>query len=218
MVLPVVQRAKKPVVILNLSPEPAIDYARFNNLKDRAVMTGEWLAFCSPCPVPELANVFSRVGIEFFQVTGMLENDPECWQEITQWIEAARVANTLFFNRMACIGHYYSGMLDIYTDLTQIYRYFGGHIEHIEVEELAQGRKQVTPHETPNRIEHFYSTFDVQPDCSRPKLAKAALTSVAPDRLVNHHRLGSIAYYYKGTGNPENEEAISSIILGNSLL
>ena len=30
--------------------------------------------------------------------------------------------------------------------------------------------------------------------------------------------MGSLAYYYKGTGNPENEEAISSIILGNSLL
>jgi L-arabinose isomerase len=27
-----------------------------------------------------------------------------------------------------------------------------------------------------------------------------------------------MAYYYKGTGNPENEEAVSSIILGNSWL
>ena len=34
-VLPVVQRAKVPVIILNLSPEPAIDYARFNRLGDR---------------------------------------------------------------------------------------------------------------------------------------------------------------------------------------
>jgi L-arabinose isomerase len=30
--------------------------------------------------------------------------------------------------------------------------------------------------------------------------------------------LGSLAYYYKGTGNAENEEAIASIIPGNSLL
>src|SRR5205085_10710889 len=30
--------------------------------------------------------------------------------------------------------------------------------------------------------------------------------------------LGSMAYYYKGTGNPENEAAIASVILGNSLL
>ena len=32
------------------------------------------------------------------------------------------------------------------------------------------------------------------------------------------YRLGSLAYYYLGTGNAENEDAISSIILGNSLL
>ncbi|HEV2328846.1 MAG TPA: arabinose isomerase, partial [Verrucomicrobiae bacterium] len=41
---------------------------------------------------------------------------------------------------------------------------------------------------------------------------------VALDRLVKNHDLGSLAYYYRGTGQPENEDAISSIILGNSLL
>ena len=39
-VLPVVQRARVPVVILNLQPVPAIDYARFNKLQDRTAMTG----------------------------------------------------------------------------------------------------------------------------------------------------------------------------------
>jgi L-arabinose isomerase len=217
-VLPVVQRAKKPVVILNLSPEPAIDYARFNCLQDRASMTGEWLAFCSPCPVPELSNVFSRVGIDFFQVTGMLENDEEAWREITQWIEAARVAHLLSLNRMACMGHYYSGMLDIYTDLTQIYRYFGGHIQLIEVEELAQLRSQVAAPAVKQRVEQFREAFDVQPDCPQNELEKAAITSLALDELVALYDIGSMAYYYKGTGNPANEEAIATIILGNSLL
>jgi L-arabinose isomerase len=36
--------------------------------------------------------------------------------------------------------------------------------------------------------------------------------------LVELHHLGSLAYYYQGTGNSENEETISSMILGNSLL
>jgi L-arabinose isomerase len=58
----------------------------------------------------------------------------------------------------------------------------------------------------------------VQPDCAPDDLARAARTSVALDRLVREHDLGSLAYYYMGTGNPENEEAMSSIILGNSLL
>ncbi|HVV73778.1 MAG TPA: arabinose isomerase, partial [Verrucomicrobiae bacterium] len=47
---------------------------------------------------------------------------------------------------------------------------------------------------------------------------RAARTSVALDQLVRDHKLGSLAYYYMGTGNAENEDAISSIILGNSLL
>jgi L-arabinose isomerase len=58
----------------------------------------------------------------------------------------------------------------------------------------------------------------VQSDCSPAELARAARTSVALDRLVKEHDLGSLAYYYMGTGNVENEDAISSIILGNSLL
>ena len=41
---------------------------------------------------------------------------------------------------------------------------------------------------------------------------------MALDRLVTERNLGSMAYYHMGTGNPENEDAISSIILGNSLL
>jgi L-arabinose isomerase len=217
-VLPVVQRAKVPVIILNLSPEAAIDYSSFNAMTDRTKMTGEWLAHCSPCPVPEIANVFKRVGIKFHQVTGMLHDDLECWKEITEWVEAAKVANTMFYNRLGCMGHYYSGMLDIYTDLTQQYAHFGGHIELLEVEELAALRKEVTDDEMKERLKLFHEVFDVQSDCPKDDLEKAAITSIALDRLVEKYKLGSMAYYYKGTGNIENEEAISSIILGNSLL
>ncbi len=218
MVLPVVQHAKVPVIILNLAPEAAIDYVAFNSNTDRTKMTGEWLAFCSACPVPEIANVFNRVGISFHQVTGMLHNDPACWNEVSEWVDAARVANIMRFNRMGCMGHYYSGMLDIYTDLTQQYASFGGHIELLEVEQLAVLRKQVTATEIKERLAIFNDHFDVQPACDISDLEKAAITSVALDKLVQQHQLGSMAYYYQGTGNPENEEAISSIILGNSLL
>ncbi len=217
-VLPVVQKAKIPVIILNLSPEPAIDYTSFNAMTDRTKMTGEWLAYCSPCPVPEIANVFNRAGIQFHQVTGMLHDDEECWNEVAEWVAAAKVAHIMAYNRLGCMGHYYSGMLDIYTDLTQQYAYFGGHIELIEVEELANLRKEVTNHQMKQRMQLFYETFDVQPDCSAEELEKAAITSVALDKLVEKYKLGSMAYFYKGTGNADNEEAISSIILGNSLL
>lgn len=217
-VLPVVQRSKVPVIILNLSPEPSIDYAAFNAMQDRTKMTGEWLAYCSACPVPEIANVFNRTGITFYQVTGVLHNDDECWNEIKEWIEAAKVMKIMQYNRLGCVGHYYSGMLDIYTDLTKQYKYFGGHIELLEVEELAALRKEVSEEAMQERLQVFYETFNVQQDCDLEELQKAAITSVALDALVEKYKLGSIAYYYKGTGNADNEETISSIIPGNSFL
>ena len=136
-VLPVVRRAKVPVIILNLQPGAAIDYAAFNKMTDRTQMTGDWLAWCQACPVPEIANVFNRCRIPFFQITGMIDNDPAAAQEIADWIDAARVAHTMEHNRLGIMGHYYCGMLDIYSDLTQQCAYFGGHIEIVEVDELA---------------------------------------------------------------------------------
>ena len=217
-VLPVVQRAKVPVVILNLAPEAAIDYAKFNRMGDRTAMTGDWLAFCAACPVPEIANVFRRARIDFHQVTGRLHDDPVCWNEVEAWIEAARVAHTMFHNRLGLMGHYYGGMLDIYSDTTLQCATFGGHMEILEVDELAALRREVSAVQIRGRVARFKKVFAVQPDCAAAELERAARTSVALDRLVKEHDLGSLAYYYMGTGNAENEDAISSIILGNSLL
>jgi L-arabinose isomerase len=217
-VLPVVQRAKVPVIILNLSPANSIDYKAFNQLKDRTKMTGEWLSFCSPCSVPEIANIFKRAGISFYQVTGMLQDDPQCWKEVGEWVQAAKVAHIMNHNRLGAMGHYYSGMLDIYTDLTLQISTFGGHIELIEVDELSSIRKEVKIEEIDERVEQFYNLFDVREDCTIRELQQAAATSVALDKLAEIYQLGSLAYYYKGTGNPDNEETIRSIILGNSLL
>lgn len=217
-VLPVVQRARVPVIVLNLQPSPAIEYAAFNRMADRTAMTGEWLAHCSACPVPEIANVFKRAGITFHQVTGMLHDDPLCWNEIAAWLEAARVAHVMAHNRLGLMGHYYGGMLDIATDLTRQCATFGGHMEIVEVDELAARRRRVTARQIKSRVAEFRRRFDVQRDCASAELERAARTSVALDALVQAHDLGSLAYYYMGTGNAANEDAISSIILGNSLL
>ena len=216
-VLPLVQRAQVPVLVLNLQPSAAIDYEAFNRLPDRTAMTGEWLAYCSACPVPEIANVLSRAGIAFHQVTGVL-GDEAVWTEIEEWIRAARVKKTLADNRLGLMGHYYSGMLDIQTDLTQVAITFGGHIEHVEVDELSALRGAVSDEEIEARAANFRNHFDVQPDCSLEELARAARTSVALDRFVATHDLQSLAYYYMGSGVPANEDTMSSIILGTSLL
>jgi L-arabinose isomerase len=217
-VLPVVQRARVPVILLNLSPLKAIDYEAFNRIGDRQQMTGEWLAHCSACPVPEIANVFNRAGIPFHQVTGSLHDDPECEREIDAWLEAARVAHTMFHNRLGLMGHYYNGMLDIASDTTLQCATFGGHIEILEVEELAALRHEVDAGQIASRVAAFHEHFDVQSDCAEAELARAARTSVALDRLAELHQLGSLAYYHMGTGNSDHEDTLSSIILGTSML
>lgn len=217
-VLPIVQRARVPVIVLNLQPEPAIDYPVFNALGDRTAMTGEWLAYCSACPVPEIANVLQRAGIRFHQVTGVLREDPECWSEIFEWRDAARVANILATSRVGLMGHYYSGMLDVVTDLTQVSITFGSHTEILEVDELSALRESVSPDQIRLRVAEFREEFDIQRDCSEEELARAARTSVALDQLVTAHDLDCLAYYYKGSGNAANEDTMSSIILGTSRL
>lgn len=217
-VLPVISKAKVPVVILNLSPEASIDYASFNKMEDRTAMTGEWLAHCSACSLPELANVFLRSGIPFYQITGMLQNDPHVLSELTEWIAAARVTRTMYYNRLGVMGNYYGGMLDIYSDMTLQCSTFGGHIEILEVDELSALKSEVTEAEVQERIQVITQQFEVQADCLPEELHRAAKTSVALDKMVALHNLGSLAYYHKGTGSVQNVDTMTSIIVGNSLL
>jgi len=74
-VLPVVQKVKVPVVMLNLQPVAQLDYEAFNALGDRGKMTGVWLEHCQSCSVPELACVFNRAGIDYHVVTGYLQEE-----------------------------------------------------------------------------------------------------------------------------------------------
>jgi L-arabinose isomerase len=168
--------------------------------------------------VPEIANVFKRAGVRFHQITGVLDHDPACWREVDAWVEAARVAAGMNGNRLGLMGHYYSGMLDIQSDVTLQCATFGTHIEHLEVDELSALRRSISVETARARVAEFRERFDVQSDCSVDDLVEAARTSLALDQLVAHYRLGSLAYYYKGTGVSENETTLASIILGCSLL
>lgn len=217
-ILPVILRAKVPVVLLNLQPEAAIDYARFNRMSSRTAMTGEWLAYCSSCPVPEIANVLRRLHIPFQQVTGMLHDDPACWADLEGWLTAAEIAKILSHSRMGLMGHYYSGMLDIATDLAQVSGRFGTHIEIVEVDQLSGLRREVTAQETAAKVVEFRSFFSIDEECSPEELERAAVTAVALDRMVANNSLDMLAYYYMGSGIGENENTMSSIILGTSML
>ncbi|MBM3492924.1 MAG: arabinose isomerase [Armatimonadetes bacterium] len=216
-VLPVVQKAGVPTVVLNLQPVRAIDYAAFNAMGDRGAMTGEWLAHCQACAAPEIACVFNRAGIAYHLVTGTLEY-PEAWAEIGEWVEAASVRAAMRENRVGVLGHYYCGMLDVYSDMTQQAAVLGCHFDLLEMCELRRYRDEVTPAALAEKVEQFGREFEVSPECSSYEVERAARTSCALDRLVEVHRLGAMAYYYEGQPGNEYEDIVTSVIAGNSLL
>jgi len=168
-VLAVVQKMKVPVIVLNLQPVATIDYKAFNAINDRGKMTGEWLAHCQACTVPEIASVFNRSGIDFFLVTGYLQ-DPIVWTEIENWVDAAKVRIVMRENRVGIIGNYYGGMLDVYSDLTQQSAVFGNHFEIIEVSELKQIRDAVVNNAIEKKVEQFHMEFEVSPECERVEI------------------------------------------------
>ncbi len=216
-VLPVVQKAKCPVVILNMQPNKSVDFERFNKLGDRGTMTGDWLANCQACSAPEIACVFNRAGIKFHLVTGWL-GDEEAWQEINDWIDAANVAVTMRNNRCGVLGHYYCGMLDVYSDMTQISATFGNHFELLEMCEIQDYRSKLTEEEIDKKIKEFYDKFEVEDACEKEEIRRAAKTSVALDKVVKAHDIDSMAYYYDGVDGSDSQNIITSVIAGNTLL
>ncbi len=216
-VLPVAQNTKAPVVVLNLQPVAQLDYKKFNALGDRGLMTGVWLEHCQACAAPEIACVFNRAGIPCHLVTGHLQ-DAAAWQQIQDWVDAARVAARMRVNRVGVLGHYYGGMLDVYTDLTRQSAVFGNHFELLEMCELRQLRQAVSPRQVAGKIAQFRREFEVSPACERKELVRAAKTACALDALVKHHDLGSLAYYYEGEAGGPYRDIATSVIAGSTLL
>jgi L-arabinose isomerase len=216
-VLPVVRDLGVPVVILNLQPVPAIDYKTFNALGDRGRMTGEWLAHCQACAAPEIANVFNNVGVEYDIVTGWLEEE-QSWTEIREWCEAVRVRCQVRDTRIGILGHYYCGMLDVYTDVTRLSAVFGSHFELLELDALKVIWDSAGDAEIAEQRKRFENQFVVLPECEEYELNRAARTSFALDRLVKEKRLGALAYYYEGSPGNDHENIVSSVIAGNTLL
>lgn len=216
-VLPIAQRLHCPVIILNLQPVSHVDYDYMNRLGDRGKMTGYWLQHCQACSAPELVSVLKRAGLRFDLITGYL-NDQLAWTEIEEWIKAAVVFHNMRNNRMGILGHYYGGMLDVYTDITKQSAVFGTQIEILEMCELEALRNSVTKEEITGEVAEFHQYFKVSENCDKDEIIRAAYTSVALDKLVMAHHLGSMAYYYEGFAGNNYENIVTSVIAGNTLL
>lgn len=216
-VLPVVQAVDVPVIVLSLQPTPAIDYKWFNALGDRGRMTGEWLAYCQACSAPEIASVFNRAEIDYHLITGTLE-DEAAWLEIEEWVEAINLAAELRDTNIGLLGHYYGGMLDVYSDVTKLASVFGTHFEILEMSTLYRYSRETTNKQISSMEKQFQDNFIVDPGCQSKALLRAARTAAALDKLVTSHKLGALAYYYGGSDDERYEAITTSVIPGNTLL
>ena len=168
--LPVVQKARVPVVVLNLQPSAALDYETAD--------TAEWLANCSVCCAPEIANAFVRAHIDFHLVSGQLQDDAAAWTEIEDWCRAASVARAVREARIGFVGHTYPGMLDLYSDFTTMHTQLGAHIEVLEMDDLSKRVSAATADEVRAKLAAAREVFDVDADVPASDLEWAARVAV----------------------------------------
>jgi L-arabinose isomerase len=217
-VLPVVQAVDAPFVILNFQPTRTVDYD--------AMTTGEWLANCSACCVPELAGALTRAGIPYRTVTGtLLDHDP-AWDIVVEWLDAARAVRALRTSRIGFLGHTYPGMLDMYSDFTQVHAQTGVHVEVLEIDDLVERVDSADPAAIERKGEEIRATFDlavagVDPiaDEITPEVFEwSARVAVGLDQLVDDFELDGLTYYYRGVGENAAQRVAAGLIVGNSLL
>ncbi|KQO62783.1 L-fucose/L-arabinose isomerase family protein [Curtobacterium sp. Leaf261] len=209
MVLPIAQRTGTPVLVVDLQPTARMDHAAFG--------TGEWLAYCGQCPIPEIGNVFRRAGVPFRSVSGWLRQE-SAWDRIGRWVRAADVRARLRTARHGLMGHLYPGMLDVSTDLTLLPTTFGSHVEVLEFDDLRHRVERVTDRETAERVALAREVFTVDGSVQADDLAWSARVSVGLDRLVADADLDSLAYYHRGLDGEQHERLGAGMILGASLL
>ena len=217
-VLPVAQAAGAPVLLLGLQPAKTLDYPNTG--------TGEWLANCAACCVPELAGAFTRARIPYDTVAGTIEDDERAWAKIGAWVRAVGVARKLRRSRVGFLGHTYPGMLDMYTDFTMVHAQVGAHVEVLEIDDLGARVDAATDAEVEAKLGEIREVFAFADPSDDPiagpieddALDWSARVAVGLDKLAADFELDALTYYYRGWGDNEAERLGAGLIVGNSLL
>jgi L-arabinose isomerase len=217
-VVPAVQEAGVPCVLLALQPTTSLDYENTD--------TAEWLANCSACCVPELAGAFTRSRVPYDTVTGTIEGDERAWSQIAAWVRAARVARAVRRARLGFLGHTYPGMLDLYSDFTMVHGQLGAHVEVLEVDDLAKRVAEASDGELRAKEDEIRAMFDFADPSADPiaapidddSLEWSTRVAAGLDRLVADFELDGLTYYYRGVDGNEAERVGAGLIVGNSLL
>lgn len=217
VLVPVAQRNIAPYLTLALQMVSTVPYD--------TIGTDDFTLVGAAMTAPEVSCAFNRCGLPFHCVVGG-DFQEKVWVAVQEWVEAAAVKRALKDSRIGYLGHYYPGMLDMYSDFTLHQGTLGTHIEIVEMCDLADRVAQVTEAEITAKIEEAQRTFLMPPpgydrvtEQVRPEeLRWAARVACAEDRLVSDFRLDGLAYYYRGWNDNEYERIAAAMILGNSLL
>ena len=218
-VLPVVQRAGAPLLIVSLQPTAAMDYEHGTTFMQ--------LEHDNQTSLPEVCCALRRANIEIAgMVVGTLYDDEVAWQRILDWCKVARAVAAVRNARIGVMGHVYEGMLDMNSDPTMFDAHFGMHCEHIELDDLAACVEEVTDAEVTRKLDEIHALFDFPAPGSDPiagparqeDVAWSARTACGLDRLFRAFGLTGLAYYYRGHGGNANERLGASLWVGASLL
>ena len=163
--------------------------------------------------------MFNRAGIGYHLVTGYLE-DPAAWRRSATGWKRPGWPGCMRDNRVGLLGHYYGGMLDVYSDLTQ-------HVGRLRLPLRDAGdvraARPARPGERRAGRGQAQAVRAAVRRCPRSapeeELERAARTSLRAGRgWWQAHRLGSLAYYYEGEPGNDHENIVTSVIAGNTLL
>ena len=219
VVLPVMQIAKAPLVLVGLQPTPGMDTA--------TATTVDQLEHDNSTSLPEIVYALGRAGLPPLDVVfGMLHDDARAWTRIAEWTQAAQAAHRLRRARMGFLGHAFEGMLDMNADPTMFSAELGMAVEMIEMCDLKKCVDQVTAEQITGMEEKIREFFcfplpgaDAIAGPVTPEgLRWSARVAVGLEHLMSDFSLDGLAYYYRGLNHNDYQEIVAGMIVGNSLL
>jgi L-arabinose isomerase len=145
---------------------------------------------------------------------------------LREWLDATNAVRSLRTARIGFLGHTYPGMLDMYSDFTQVHAETGAHVEVLEIDDLVERVESADAEAVERKGQEIRETFDLADAGVDPIAAEitpevfewSARVAVGLDRLVEDFELDGLTYYYRGAGGNAAERVTAGLIVGNSLL
>jgi L-arabinose isomerase len=216
--VPIIQRLNRPTALVGLQPAARLRY--------EAATTFDQLCNDNSTSLPELTCALNRCGCPPVDVVFGQLGEARAWGKLATLCDQARCLHVLRRGRIGLMGHTYEGMLDMNSDPTMFTAQLGLHVEHLEIDDLAQRVDAVGDAAVDQRLDLIHELFHFPPPGSDPiagkvdpaELAWAARVSLGLENLVNDLGLDGLSYYYRGKPNTANERLGCSLTVGSSLL